>query len=75
MTLAKALSLLLISILLLPLLAACGPTRHEAWNSYYYGTMRHSSSVYGRYPQDNDDTYVIPQGSWMDDQTPQGMKW
>jgi len=55
-------------------LASCGPTKEESWNSYYYGTQR-VSTTYGDYPADNDDTYVPPQGSWRDNQTPQGMKW
>lgn len=55
--------------------AACGPTRTESWNSYYYGTERASSIGWKGYPQDNDDTYVVPSGSWQDNQTPQGQKW
>lgn len=48
------------------LVSACGPTKQEPWNSYYYGS----------YAQDNDATYQPPtQGSWQDNQTPQGMKW
>lgn len=45
--------------------AGCGPKKQETWNSYYYSPL-----------QDNDDTYTRPiQGSWNDNQTPQGMKW
>lgn len=56
------------------LLAACGPTREESWSSYYYGTQRRSAAgiEYGKdYPQDNDDSYVLPSGTWEDDQVPQ----
>lgn len=52
---------------------ACGPTRNEGWNSYYYGTGRESSVNYNA--QDNDDTYKIPWGTYADDQMPQGQKW
>lgn len=62
---------ILVPLVSLFLLSACGPVKEETWNSYYYGTHR-ASTVF---PQDNDDTYVIPSGSWQDNQTPQGMKW
>ena len=56
-------------------IAACGPTRDDGWNSYYYGTDRASSTLYNAYPSDNDDTYIAPSGSYEDNQTPQGQKW
>lgn len=54
--------------------SACGPTREETWNSYYYGTSRQSDAYYEG-AQDNDDTYEMPWGTWKDDQMPQGQKW
>jgi hypothetical protein len=56
-------------------LFGCGPAREESWNSYYYGTSRQDSAYFEDYPQDNDDTYQIPWGTWKDDQMPQGQKW
>ncbi|MCH2546256.1 MAG: hypothetical protein MK052_01410 [Alphaproteobacteria bacterium] len=57
------------------LLAACLGPRDDSWNSYYYGTGRSSNSLYGNYPSDNDDNYVIPWGTYEDNQMPQGQKW
>lgn len=65
----KALTL----ICLMAVMSACGPTREESWNSYYYGTSGGDS--YYDHGQDNDDTYEMPWGTWKDDQTPQGQKW
>ena len=66
-------------IMALSLTVACGPKQEESWNSYYYGTARKSAAGVAydknRYPADNDDTYVLPPGTWNDDQTPQHPNW
>lgn len=58
------------------MLSACGPTREEAWNSYYYGADQiNRYERYDHHAGDNDDTYVLPNGAWGDDQSLQGQKW
>lgn len=66
------------AFLMIPLLgalSACGPVRDEGWNSYYYGADQVNRTSYDRYEQHNDDTYILPHGTWDDEQTPQGQKW
>lgn len=64
---------------LLPLaltLFACGPTRDEDWNSYYYGASQVNRYDHDdHHGMDNDDSYILPNGTWGDDQSLQGHNW
>lgn len=57
-------------VLALLMLNACGPTREDSWNSYYYGTDRGSIAGIDYKGNDNDDAYTMPAGSWEDNQMP-----